>query len=115
MIEDRILAASSFVDKGNIRMPWGWGGIEKVVFGLANTLAVEVGEDKAAQNLQLVKAAEGMVPLGNIHMDNHQFENAEKDIWRLIDPVDHGVVIGMGGCPAHETYQLGPRGEDTFY
>lgn len=113
MIEDRILAASSFVDKGNIHTPKGWVDIEKVVFGLANTPVVAVGEDKAAQNPMPVKAAEGKVPPGSIHMDNHQFENAEIDIWRLLgSPVDRDVVIGMWEHPALATHQLGPRGED---
>jgi len=96
MIGDHILAASSFADKGNIHMPKGWGDIEKVVFDLANRLVVVVGGDKAAQNPMLVKAAEGKVPLDNTHMDNHQFENAEKNIWRLLDsPVERNVVTEM--------------------
>lgn len=113
MIEDHILAASSFVGKGNNHMPKGWGDREKVVFDLANTPVAAVGEDKAAQNPTLVKAAEGKVPLGNIHMDNHQFESVEKNIWRLLDsPVERDVVIGMWKHPALEMYQPGPRGED---
>jgi len=113
MIEDHILAASSFVDKGNIHMPKGWEDKEKVVFDLANTPVVAVGEDKAAQNPIPVRAAEGKVPLGNIHMDNHQFENAEKNIWRLLDsPVGLDVVTWMWEHPALETFQPGPRGED---
>mmetsp|Transcript_13368 Transcript_13368/g.28922 ORF Transcript_13368/g.28922 Transcript_13368/m.28922 type:complete len:138 (+) Transcript_13368:777-1190(+) len=80
MIEDHILAASSFADRGNIHMPKGWGDIDWVVFDLANKPAVEVGEDKAAHSLTPVRAAEGMVRLGNIHMDIHQPERVETSI-----------------------------------
>lgn len=45
-----ILAAPSFVDKGNSHMLTGWGGIERVVFDLANKPAEAVGEDKAVHN-----------------------------------------------------------------
>jgi len=113
MTEDRILAASSFADKGNIHMLKGWGDIETVAFDLANMPAVAVGEDKAAQNPMLLKAAEGTVPLGNIRMDSHQFENAEKDIWRLLDPpAERDVVTGMRVHHALGKHQLEPRGED---
>jgi len=85
-----------------------------VVFDLANTPVVAVGEDKeAAQNPTLVKASEGKVPLGNIHTDNPQFERAEKDIWRLLDsPVEYDVVIGRWQHPGLEMYQPRLREED---
>jgi len=88
MIEDHILAASSFVDKGNIRMPKGWGDIDLGVFGLANRPAGEVGEDKVARSLMPVRGAGSMDHLGNIHMDNHQLEKVEMNICL----VEHQVV-----------------------
>ena len=107
MIEDRILVASSFVDKGNIHMRKGWGDKDWVVFGLANKPAVAVGEEKAAHNLMLVRAAEGMVRLDNNHMDNQQFEKAEKGICpadQADQVVECGVVIELRERPALGTY-----------
>jgi len=114
MIEDHIPAASSFVDKDNIHMLKGWGDTVRVVFDSANRPAVAVGEDKAAHNLMLPRAAEGSLRVGNIHMGNHPFENAEKSIcWPVEQVVERDVVTERWQRPALETHWMGPQGEDT--
>lgn len=115
MIEDHIpAAASSFVDKGNIQMPMGWGDISWAAFDLANRPAAAVGEDKAAHNLMPVRAAGGMVQPGNIHMDNQQPEEVEKDIYRVEQhPVaEPYVVISPWGRLGLETQLMGVVEED---
>lgn len=93
IVEDHILAAAppSFVDKGNIHMPQGWG--DTSVFGLARRPVVGVGEEKVVHNPLPERASAGMAKLDNmLHMDNHQLELQGKENQLDLEVVERGVV-----------------------
>jgi hypothetical protein len=73
----RILGVPSFVDRGSIHKRRGSGGIEKEVFGSANTPVATVEEEKAVQSWVPSKAAVGMAQVDNNHTDSHRLEPPE--------------------------------------
>lgn len=103
-------AAPSSADTGSIRhMPQGSGGIDQASFGSANKPAVGVGEDKAAHILLLVLAVGGRAAPDNIHKDNHQLAQAEKQTALADQDVERGVETRMLGRPPPLSEQLGEQ------